>query len=129
MKGNTNASVAAGTMVELQLPANPSGMTLTKRDNRPIRAMRTGNMIHVHAAIVINGTFTGTTGWTQVLPAVDSLLAPGEAAMPPWLLYTPASNQTFQMELLQGIYVYLTNSHTYNNIFLDIELTWFVFKE
>ncbi len=130
MLGDTNASdIKKGQYAELSLPSNPSGLTLGLRDDQPIRAMRVGDLIIEHAAIVMNGTFTGSTGWQQILPNVNTsaLVNPGETATPPWIINCRPSNYASDIaELLQGRFICLINGGVYNNWYISLQIAWFV---
>lgn len=123
MNGSTNAhTVAEGTLVTtLALPTQP-GLVITGRDGRPIYAMRIGNMIVVNAAIVINGTYTGTSGWVQFFPDVDTLLRPGETAIPPWMTFV----QPIGMELLSGKFLNIGNGATFNTSWVDTTIIYLI---
>lgn len=63
-----------------------SGLTLTWLDNVPDahKAIRVGNLVIVNVGLDIDGTFTGTTGWTLLFSYPDSLLNSGESFIKPY---------------------------------------------
>lgn len=118
----TDKSSAVGAINELNTIATTSitklsvsGLTLTWNNDMPDahKAIRVGNIVVVNVGLDIDGTFTGTTGWSYVYDLPNALLRSGESFISPFftsMMCVNRRNSTVYDELIQGRQVYLDAS-------------------